>query len=93
MRRQPESVKIPGGTRGPHDDFYCHKYQVWYQVDDCVFRGRNRTYPGCVNCFQGYLNIRSVEQGVQPLPFLGAGAPASNEGSAPGLLVQMRHTR
>lgn len=85
--------RIPDGTKGPHDDFYCHKYQVWYRVDDCVFRGRNATYPGCVNCFQGHLNIRSVERGAQPPAFLGEGASSAPEGAPPGLVVQMRRTR
>ncbi|HEY3175226.1 MAG TPA: hypothetical protein VGK94_05635 [Candidatus Polarisedimenticolia bacterium] len=93
MSKRSESAAIPGGTRGPHDDFYCHKYQVWYQVDDCVFRGRNQTYPGCVDCFQGHLNIKCVERGVQPPPYLGADTPAQPEGSTPGLLLEMRRTR
>ena len=86
-------MTISDGTKGPYDDFFCHKYRVWYRVDDCVFRGRNQTYPGCVNCFQGYLNIRSVERGIQPPSFFVTGATAEHEGSAPGLVVPMRHTR
>ncbi|MGH9866731.1 MAG: hypothetical protein ACREAA_01005 [Candidatus Polarisedimenticolia bacterium] len=53
---------VPEGTRGPQDDFFCYKYQVWYRVADCVYRGQHKTFPGCVNCFQGLLNIRSREK-------------------------------
>ena len=54
------------GTRGPFDDFFCIKYQVWYRLEDCVYRGVNKTFSGCVNCFQGHLNIRSRETGARP---------------------------
>ncbi len=69
-------MKITMGTRGPHDDFYCHKFEVWYRVDDCVFRGTHKTFPGCVDCFQGRLNMRSVEKGIRPPAFLGPDPPA-----------------
>ena len=55
------------GARGPRDDFFCIKYQVWYRLDDCVYRGVHKTFPGCVSCFQGHLNIRSRETGSRPL--------------------------
>jgi len=71
----PAGEEIPQGTRGPDDDFYCHKYQVWYRVRDCVYRGRNKTFTGCENCFQGFLNIRSLQNGVKPPVFLGLHAP------------------
>jgi hypothetical protein len=58
----------PEATRGPHDDFFCHKYQVWYRLEDCVYRGVNRTYAGCVGCFQGHVNIRSWEAAGRTLP-------------------------
>jgi hypothetical protein len=63
------------GTRGPDDDFFCHKYQVWYRVEDCVYRGTNKTFTGCVNCFQGRLNIRSHEKGLKPPAFIGSHLP------------------
>ncbi|HKY30986.1 MAG TPA: hypothetical protein VJV23_00500 [Candidatus Polarisedimenticolia bacterium] len=53
------------GTRGPHDDFYCQKYQVWYRLDDCVYRGLNRTYAGCVDCAQGKMNIRAAGRSAE----------------------------
>jgi hypothetical protein len=58
--------RITLGTKGPHDDFFCHKYHVWYRVEDCVYRTKYKTFNGCVNCFQGRLNVRSVERGIQP---------------------------
>jgi hypothetical protein len=62
--RNAQGEELFEGTRGPDDDFFCLKYQVWYRLEDCVYRGRNRTFSGCVNCFQGFLNIRSHEKGV-----------------------------
>jgi len=67
------------GTRIDGDDFFCHKYQVWYRVEDCVYRGRNRTFSGCIDCLQGYLNIRCVERGVRPPAFLGSDPAASRD--------------
>ncbi len=69
-------MKITMGTRGPHDDFYCHKFEVWYRVEDCVFRGTHKTFPGCVDCFQGRLNMRSLEKGIRPPAFLSPDPPA-----------------
>ncbi len=86
------ATPVPTGTRGPNDDFYCHKYEVWYRVEDCVYRGRNRTYPGCVNCFQGHVNIRSVEKGVQPPAFLGSAAGEPHE-PRQGDLLELKWTR
>lgn len=76
MSARAENQPVQDGTRGPDDDFFCHKYQVWYRVEDCVYRGRNRTYAGCVDCFQGYVNIRSVEQGIRPPAFMGRVCPS-----------------
>jgi hypothetical protein len=46
------------GYRCADDDFFCEKYQVWYALADCNFRVVNRTYDGCVDCFQGRVNLR-----------------------------------
>ena len=72
-----------GGGRGPSDDFFCHKYSVWYRVEDCVYRGTNKTYAGCIDCFQGRLNMRSVEKGVQPPAFLVPAPPVRQEPNRP----------
>jgi len=77
--------QISQGTRGPGDDFFCQKYQVWYRIRDCVYRGRNRTFAGCENCFQGFLNIRSVESGRKPPVF--AALEDSEPGAARGALI------
>ena len=69
---QTSSPAAAVGTRTPQDDFFCHKYRVWYRVEDCVYRGRNKTFAGCVDCFQGRLNIRSVERGIKPPAILGS---------------------
>ena len=81
--RSAAGSQIPDGTRGPEDDFFCHKYQVWYRIEDCVYRGRNKTFAGCVNCFQGFLNIRSLERGIKPPAFLGLHAPAKTGTDGP----------
>jgi len=81
---------VPQGTRGPDDDFFCHKYQVWYQVDDCVYRGQNQTFPGCANCFQGHLNIRSVEKGIRPPAFLGGDPGTPADSTASGVLYHIK---
>jgi hypothetical protein len=80
---------IPQGTRTEGDDFYCHKYRIWYKVEDCVYRGRNRTFSGCVDCLQGYLNIRSVERGLRPPAFLGSN-PSTTPGSKPGTVLPLK---
>ncbi len=79
---QAPDAKIEHGTKGPFDDFFCHKYQVWYRVEDCVYRSINRTFHGCVNCFQGHLNRRSCEKGIQPPEMLTAGPVAAIAGGA-----------
>ena len=69
---------VPLGTKGPLDDFFCSKYQVWYPVEACVYRGRNRTFPGCVDCIQGWVNIRSVARGLRPPMIFGSDRPAAS---------------
>ena len=75
-------MKITMGTRGPNDDFYCHKFEVWYRVDDCVFRGTHKTFAGCVDCFQGRLNMRSLEKGIRPPAFLSPDPPVGADAHA-----------
>lgn len=49
---------MDGGARGPHDDFFCWKFRVWYVARDCVFRHAYRTHPDCAECGQGAANLR-----------------------------------
>jgi len=79
---------VPEGTRGPLDDFFCSKYQVWYRVEACVYRGRNRTFPGCVDCIQGWVNIRAVARGVRPPMIFGSDRPAAAGGT--GTVLPLR---
>ena len=44
--------------RGPEDDFYCLRFEVWYSSVDCAIRTRYRTCPSCVNCDQGRFNAK-----------------------------------
>jgi len=48
------------GYRCADDDFFCVKYQVWYPLADCNTRVLHRTYQGCVDCFQGRVNLRQA---------------------------------
>ncbi len=75
------------GTKGPHDDFFCHKYGVWYRVDDCVYRTTHATYSGCMNCFQGTLNARCASKGVAPPTFLTVVAPVGQTLGERGAIV------
>ncbi len=93
MQAASKRQAIPLGTKGPDDDFYCLKYQVWYRVADCVYRGRNRTYPGCVDCLQGYVNIRHALKGIAPPVILEeSGTPAGDRADA-APVVPMRQMR
>lgn len=49
---------MDSGPRGPHDDFFCWKFHVWYALRDCVFRHHYRTHPECADCEQGAANQR-----------------------------------
>ena len=48
---------MAGGFRFPEDDFYCWRYQVWYNSLDCAMRTAFRTAPGCRDCPQGDRNL------------------------------------
>jgi hypothetical protein len=90
------NLKALEGTKGPDDDFFCHKYQVWYRVDDCVYRGQHKTFAGCISCFQGHLNMRSLEKGVRPPAFIGPGpepAPPPEGPANEGRLIELRRIR
>ena len=88
---EASSAVAAPGTREEGDDFYCHKYQVWYRVVDCVYRGKNKTFAGCVNCFQGHINIRCLEKGMQPPIMLGS-EPSTQRpaGGGSGALLMLR---
>ena len=75
------------GTKGPQDDFFCHKYGVWYRVEDCVYRTTHATYSGCATCFQGMLNARCASKGVAPPTFLTPVSLASNTLAERGSVV------
>ncbi len=54
------------GLRGPGDDFYCWKFRVWYNLDDCIFRHSFRTTPECAACEQGASNARLTRRRLEP---------------------------
>jgi hypothetical protein len=49
---------VDRGPRAPHDDFFCWKYRVWYNLEDCVFRHAWKTTKTCADCAQGAGNLR-----------------------------------
>jgi hypothetical protein len=51
---------VDRGPRSPRDDFFCWKYRVWYNLDDCVFRHAWKTTKACADCEQGASNLRLV---------------------------------
>jgi hypothetical protein len=58
MLRMSDATALVCSHRAPDDDFFCEKYGVWYPLRDCNFRVMHRTYEGCVDCFQGRVNLR-----------------------------------
>lgn len=44
--------------RGPDDDFFCLRFEVWYPSFDCAVRTRFRTCASCENCDQGRFNMK-----------------------------------
>jgi phosphoglycolate phosphatase-like HAD superfamily hydrolase len=52
------SERAADATREPADDFFCHRYNVWYPSFDCAIRTRFRTSPGCLRCDQGRFNLK-----------------------------------
>lgn len=63
-------------SRGPRDDFFCWKFEIWYPSEDCIFRHTRRTYAACAGCFQGRMNARHAERGLDP-PVIVPGATPS----------------
>lgn len=56
METAPE--RAAEGTREPGDDFFCHRYSVWYASFDCAIRTRFHTSAGCLRCDQGRFNLK-----------------------------------
>lgn len=65
-------MRMSEDARGPRDDFFCWRFQVWYPSEDCVYRHANRTYRECAGCFQGRMNLRHIEKGSRPPVFFPA---------------------
>ncbi len=55
--------------RGPEDDFFCLRYQVWYPSLDCAVRTRYKTCAGCLDCDQGRFNLKRHERELARLRF------------------------
>ena len=44
--------------RGPADDFFCLRYQIWYPSPECAIRTKFKTSQGCLDCEQGRFNLK-----------------------------------
>jgi hypothetical protein len=62
----PRVDGMASDARGPRDDFYCWKFEIWYPSEDCIYRHSNQTYAACTGCFQGRLNLRYAGKGLPP---------------------------
>jgi hypothetical protein len=59
---------------GPDDtDFYCLRYEVWYDSYDCAIRTKFRTCPGCLKCDQGRFNLKRHAPALRTVRFSLAG--------------------
>ena len=59
----------------PSDDFYCWRYQVWYNSYDCAYRTKFQTSPGCRDCAQGDGNLKRHQARLSNVRWPGAGGP------------------
>jgi len=89
MSSEPEPTQR--GTPTAEDEFFCVKYQVWYPLRDCNYRILHATYHGCVDCFQGRVNLRTPvpaaqapADGAQLIPFPQR-MPAADKNTRPRL--------
>ncbi|RMG45189.1 MAG: hypothetical protein D6718_08250 [Acidobacteria bacterium] len=57
---------MTSGARGPRDDFFCWKFRVWYNLEDCAFRHAYGTTEDCAACEQGAANLKVL--GSPPPP-------------------------
>lgn len=68
-----ESLSTPNRMRcvhrGPADDFYCLRYQVWYPSPECAIRTKFKTSPGCLDCEQGRFNLKRHAMALRGLRF------------------------
>lgn len=78
VKRKALRMQMAPDYRGPRDDFFCWRFQIWYPSEDCVYRHSNRTHRECAGCFQGRLNLRHIEKGDKPPVFV----PAEEEKTA-----------
>ncbi|MBZ5638503.1 MAG: hypothetical protein LAO51_07045 [Acidobacteriia bacterium] len=55
--------------RGPSDDFFCLRYQVWYPSPDCAIRTKFKTSNGCLDCEQGRFNLKRHSAALRGVHF------------------------
>ena len=55
--------------RGPLDDFFCLRYQVWYPSPECAIRTKFKTAPGCMDCEQGRFNLKRHSAALRDVRF------------------------
>jgi len=65
VRDAPLEAQAQRGNRESGDDFYCRRYEIWYESFDCALRSYYRTCRGCMNCEQGRFNLHRHRLAVQ----------------------------
>ena len=55
--------------RGPEDDFFCLRFEVWYSSHDCAVRTKFRTCAGCLHCEQGRFNLKRHASALRTFRF------------------------
>ena len=61
-------------ARRPDDtEFYCLRYDIWYDTYDCAIRTKFETCPGCLKCDQGRFNLKRHAAALRTVRFSLAG--------------------
>ncbi len=66
-RRGNRSTVVKCSYRPPSADFFCWKYGVWYNLEDCCYRHALSTFSGCADCEQGAGNLKAQRRRINAL--------------------------
>ena len=65
----PTTSRMRCVHRGPADDFFCLRYQIWYPSPECAIRTKFKTSAGCLDCEQGRFNLKRHSAALQGAHF------------------------
>jgi hypothetical protein len=65
----PATTRMRCVHRGPADDFFCLRYQIWYPSPECAIRTKFKTSAGCLDCEQGRFNLKRHATALQGAHF------------------------